>query len=150
MITQRFSLVPAVYVMLRRGNDILLVHRANTGWMDNYWELVARHVEAGEMATAAMVREAKEEAGITLVSADLQFVHLMQRSKGDNQPNSERIDIFFTTNKWQGEPQNAEPDKHAEVKWFPVDQLPENTIPSIKKVIEHVQAGKLFSEFVGS
>lgn len=146
MTPERFKLVPSVYAMFLRENLILLLHRASTGWMDNHWGLVAGHVERDEMATNAMIREAKEEVGISLTQNNLEFVHVMQRIKEDDQ----RIDIFFTIQNWQGEPHNTEPDKHDELKWFPIDQLPENTIPSIKHVIEHVQTGKLFSEFVGN
>jgi 8-oxo-dGTP diphosphatase len=58
---------------------VLLLIRANTGYMDGHASLPAGHVEPGEPADAAAVREAKEEIGVVVAPADVSFVHVMHR-----------------------------------------------------------------------
>jgi 8-oxo-dGTP diphosphatase len=76
---ERFKLIPAVYLLLRQDDEVLLLRRANTGYQDGKYSLIAGHLDGDELATEGMIREAKEEAGITIVKEDLKFVHLAHR-----------------------------------------------------------------------
>ena len=49
--------------------------------------------------------------------------------------------------KWQDEPFNAEPDKCDELRWCDLDELPENTIPYVRKAIQNYLDGVRFDEF---
>jgi 8-oxo-dGTP diphosphatase len=62
----RFKRIPAVYLILRRDSQVLLLKRANTGYQDGKYSLIAGHLEGDELATEATAREAKEEAGISV------------------------------------------------------------------------------------
>lgn len=142
--TERHKVVPAVYMVLRRGNEVLLLKRANTDYMDGYYGLPAGHLDGGEPATAAAVREAEEEIGVVIDPADLKLAQTAHRQseEGDH----ERIDLFFEVKKWHGEPRNAEPEKCSEIGWYPLKQLPENTIPLVHAVLENVARGEIYSE----
>ena len=95
-----------------------------------------------------MVREAREEAGIILNPDDLDIVHVAHRQENFTDVGKrERIDIFIKPRKWEGEPQNLEPHKCDDIQWFSLNNLPENTIPYIKKAIEHIQNKVFYSEF---
>lgn len=59
----------------------------------------------------------------------------------------ERIDFFFTADKWEGEIVNTEPEKCDDLSWFPLDNLPSNTIPYIKYAIECVWKNVSYSEY---
>jgi 8-oxo-dGTP diphosphatase len=65
LVISRFQVVPSAYLIFRRtveeGDQVLLMLRAGTGYMDGHWATVAGHVEAGESCAAAAVREAREE-----------------------------------------------------------------------------------------
>lgn len=137
--------VPAVYVLLLRNNDqeILLLQRQNTGYKDGMHSFVAGHVEAGEVPIQALIREAHEEAGITIDPANAAFAHLMYRFSHD----STRSDMFFAVRQWQGEITNMEPHKCAELKWFPIDDLPNMTIPYIAQAIKYFRSSTPYSEF---
>ena len=135
----------AAFLVLQKGDEVLLSLRHNTGYRDGYYCLVSGHVERGETYTQAMIREAKEEAGITLTRNNLKVVHAMHR-KSDND-DSERVDVFFVAEKWKGEIKNKEPDKCVELKWFKTSKLPKVTIPFIRKAIQNIQAGVFYSEF---
>jgi hypothetical protein len=59
----------------------------------------------------------------------------------------ERVDFFFQVQKWEGEPVNAEPGKCDELRWAGINNLPENTVPYVRRAIENLQSGILFQEF---
>jgi 8-oxo-dGTP diphosphatase len=147
MSTDRFKLIPAAYLLLRRDDEILLQRRAGTGYQDGMYSLVSGHLEGDELAREAMVREANEEAGITVEPDDLKFVHLAHRLTRDN-PGQERVDIFFETRRWQGEPRIMEPDKSDDLRWFSLNDLPAEIIPFIQLVIADIGKGVSYSEYV--
>lgn len=70
---EQFKLVPAVYLVLRNDNRVLLLRRANTGYQDGKYRLVAGHLDGDELGTTAVVREAKEEAGIDFDPSKLEL-----------------------------------------------------------------------------
>lgn len=127
-----------VYLILRKDNDVLLLLRKNTGYCDGMYGLVAGHVEDGESALQALVREAQEEAGIEIDIQDVRFVHVMHR-----QSNRFNIDLFFECCSWEGTPVNQEPEKCAGLEFFPKDKLPSNIITHIEAVLN---AHQLYSE----
>ncbi|ADB86448.1 NUDIX hydrolase [Saccharolobus islandicus] len=139
----RYPQILSVHLFLLRDNEILLQLRKNTGYRDGCWSVIAGHVEAKESATNAMVREAKEEAGITLNPKDLILVHVMHRFE-----NQERVDFFFKANKWEGEPKIMEPEKAGEKKWFKLSELPPNVVPYVRQAIElGLKRGQIYSEY---
>ena len=48
----------AVYLIVKNGDNLLLSLREGTGYMDGYYGLVSGHVEKGEPAKYACIREA--------------------------------------------------------------------------------------------
>jgi len=144
-VTDRFRVVPASYVFLLRGtrtgapDEVLLQLRQNTGYMDDHWAAAAAgHVERGETAYDAAHREAREEIGVDDLA--LEFVTSMQRTRhGD--PIDERVDFFFTTRSWTGEPAIVEPTKAAALEWFSLDRLPDPVVPHERFVLERLGTG---------
>lgn len=88
-----------------------------------------------------MVREAKEEAGITIDPNDLQLVYTGYRY------NRDRIDLFFETDKWQGEIANVEPDKCDDLSWHSLERLPDTTIPYVRFVLDAISKGAVYSDY---
>ena len=143
----RFKLVPAVYLVLFRDNDkgekeTLLLKRRNTGFMDGHYSMVAGHLDGGETIMTAMIREAKEEAGIILKHEDLKIVHTMHRKAVDH----ERIDFFITTKAWEGQITNKEPDKCSELKWFTISNLPDKIVEYVKCAVDNIENKIYYSE----
>ena len=96
MEKKRFKITPAVYLVLIKENKILLLRRCNTGFHDSEYSFVAGHFDGKETARQAMVREAKEEAGINLGINNLKVIHVLNRlSKFNPEYMNERIDIFL-------------------------------------------------------
>lgn len=138
----RFTLVPAVYVVLRRGDDVLLQLRTGTGYYDRHWAAgAAGHLDQGETMLEGAVREAAEELGVAIDPADLTVLTVMQRTDAaDPKPVEERLDVFFECRRWGGEPHAVE-SKAAEVRWFALDALPEPIVPHERVVIERLAPG---------
>ena len=131
---ERFRIKFAVYLVLRKDDQVLLSKRQGTGWKDGWYSLVAGHVDGGEAGEVAMVREAREEAGITVEVGDLRHVFTMHRLGSDS--TDEYVDLFFECRKWMGDVNNCEPQKCAELTWVDIDDLPEDTLDYIKYVLE--------------
>jgi 8-oxo-dGTP pyrophosphatase MutT (NUDIX family) len=135
----------AVYLILLSGERVLLLRRANTGFEDGNYSLIAGHVEFGESALAAMVREASEEAGITLTPDDLTYAHTQHRRSAEGRT---YFDLYFVARRWLGEPQNVEPAKCDDMRWFRLADLPPNLTPFVRLVLaEHMPRGSAYSEW---
>jgi len=145
MPKERNKIIPACYLILFQDNKTLLLKRKNTGFQDgNYW-LISGHVEARESFTQCMIREAQEEAGISIKPQDLNVVHVKNK-KSNQTENSERLDVFFLVRSWTGEITNVEPEKCDDLSWFDLDHLPANTIPYIQNVLSEVKNNIFYSE----
>lgn len=144
MSKERNKAVPAVYVILRHDGKVLLMERKNTGYYDGHYSLCAGHVDAGELPIPGMIREAKEELGITFDPKDLKLVHAMYREKHDD--TGDRMDFFFETEHWSGEIENKEPHKCGHIGWFASNELPKNIMSHVKFALECVQKGIMYSE----
>ena len=142
----RFVVVPAAYVFLLRPSahdpdraEVLLQLRAGTGYMDGHWSAaVAGHVEEGESVFETATREAVEEVGVR----DLLLTPLcaMQRT-GTGEPIDERVDYFFASTSWSGDPRIIEPHKCADLRWFGLHDLPSPVVPHELRVLEAIRAG---------
>jgi ADP-ribose pyrophosphatase YjhB (NUDIX family) len=139
---EKFKLIASVYMLFIKDEKILLLRRCNTGYEDGNYGLVAGHLDSHESLTSAAIREAKEESGVDIAPEDLEVKTTMHRRQND-----ERVDFFFEVEKWTGEPLNTEPDKCDDLSWFPLDNLPPNTIPYIRQAIECYRKGIIYSEY---
>lgn len=142
---KRHQNIPASYLTLMKDNKVLLLRRFNTGYEDGNYSMIAGHVDKGETFTQCIIREAEEEAGIFLKPEDLKVAHVMHRNSRTTE-NNERVDVFFVTRQWQGEPQNKEPHKCDDLSWFKLDNLPSNTIPYIRQALEGIKNRIYYSE----
>lgn len=133
----------ACFTILRKDGKVAFVLRENTSWMNGFYGLPAGKVENDETFSQGAIREAKEEAGVTIAPEDIKHAFTMHR-KGDD---SEWVDIFFEATKWQGEPFNAEPTVHKELAWLDLKNLPDNMVPSVKEALLQIEAGKIYAEY---
>lgn len=136
----------ACFVLLHRTDGkVAFVLRSGTDWMNGHYGLPAGKVEIGENPTEGIIREAKEEVGVTLEATNLRPVLTLYRKANDD--TLAWVDVIFEASEWQGEVFNAEPDKHSEVAWFALDQLPTNAVPAVRFAIEQILAGKTYAEY---
>ena len=110
--------------------------------MDGKYEIsCSGHLEKGESLLNAMIREAKEELGIEIQEKDLQLVFVNHSYKEDY------IQIYFTTQKYKGSPQIIEKDKCDDLRWFNINNLPNNIMDRIERVIKCIESGVLYDNY---
>jgi 8-oxo-dGTP diphosphatase len=128
-VTTRHTFPVDVFLVLTRGADVLLARRLNTGYADGQWNVPSGKVEPGEHVTAAVLREAREEVGLTLPSEAVRFAGVLHYSPPEG---GGRVGFFFHAehdpDRW-GEPVNAEPHKCDGLRWAPLADLPADTVP---------------------
>lgn len=142
MSKERFLMPVAVHLFLVKEDKIVLLRRYNTGYEDGNYSVIAGHVDGNEDLKSAMIREAKEEAGIAISPNDLKIVGAMHRKSED-----ERVDFFLAASVWQGQLKNMEPNKCDDLSWFEINRLPNNMVPYVKKAIENYTNGTQFDMF---
>lgn len=141
----RVPLVAAAYAVMTRegdaGTEVLLQLRRGTGFMDGWWACgAAGHVEDAAPPSEALAREVDEELGVRVVTA--RPLTTVQRSTLAGRI-EQRADFFFHVTDWAGEPTLREPDKAADLRWWPLAGLPEQVVPHERVVLEGLRDGGL-------
>ncbi len=110
--------VPAVAVILMRGNDILLVKRKYQPQVGD-WTLPAGFMEYGETPEQTAIRETKEETNLDI---SVKEVFAVLPGSYDS-----KINVVLIIYKGEISGGRLHPgDDAAEVKFFPLDKLPPN------------------------
>lgn len=107
-----------VTAVLRDGGRVLLCHRsAGRRWYPDVWDLPGGHVEDGEAAGAALVRELREELAIVIAEPAGRPVREVHGDTFDMR--------VWLVEAWDGTPVNAAPDEHDAIGWFGATELAE-------------------------
>ena len=132
------------YLLLIRNDEILLQKRKG-GVLDGVYTPIAGHTEKGETVIEAIIREAKEEANINLIEKDLDVKVTVQRPQAfyKGEP-TDIIDFFIFAENYEGDIYNNEPNKCAEIEFYPLSNLPEKTMPHVKDAINAYVNNKSF------
>ena len=138
----RATFPTTIHLLFFRGEEILLLRRYNTGFRDGEYSVPAGHLDGGETVMQAGIREGKEEVGVNVKTDDLVFSSVMHRMDGE-----ERVDFFVTVERWDGDIFNAEPERCDDLHWFRIDEMPDNTIPYIRRAIANHMSRVRFDEF---
>lgn len=120
----------------------------NTGVEDGLYVVPMGGLHEGETPLQALIREALEEVNVTLKAQDLKLAHVMYRKH--TQPDGYYFyqqDLFFVANQYTGIVRNLEPHKADDVRFFHLENLPDNLSPFIKQAISCLLSGVQYSEF---
>ncbi|BBJ44875.1 hypothetical protein SSPO_075930 [Streptomyces antimycoticus] len=142
---RRHTEIVDVHLILRRGDEVLLARRANTGYADGLLHAPSGHVEDGEDVRAAMLRETAEEIGLTLGPDEVRVVLVLQHKAPTG---AARTGWFFEAEAGREsglEPVNREPEKCSELGWFPLDALPDDMVAYCRAGLEAYRAGHRFA-----
>ena len=108
----------ACAVFVRDGLTLLVKRAPHKCWYPNHWDLVGGHVEAGESVETALIREVREEVGLTPVQFR-QVANLSEPTEGKD-PNT-RYYLFLVT-QWVGGEPTLLGDEHTEMQWVTIAQ----------------------------
>ena len=131
MIGHHEMWLPGVTAVVTRGDEILLVRRADNG----EWTPITGIPEPGEEPARAAAREALEETGVEVsvdrlasTSAHPGIVHV----NGDR---ASYLDLTFACTYVSGEAHVAD-DESSDVRWFPQDAMPEMAASMAQRIAD--------------
>lgn len=111
--------LPGVTAVIRRGDEILLVERADNG----RWAPVTGIVDPEEEPAVCAAREAMEEAGVRIRVDRLTSTSVHPRVTYPNGDQACYLDLTFACTWLDGEAHVAD-DESTDVRWWHVDDLP--------------------------
>lgn len=133
----RFPVV--VHLLAFRQDRLLLLRRANTGFMDGWYAPPGGHQEAGESPAAAIARECREELGVPPLepAALCALPYRSGRHQG--------INLVFGCAGFEGEPRICEPVFDLLV-WCDLQHLPTPMAPWIATALDLRSSGRWYRE----
>ncbi|MEU4827723.1 NUDIX domain-containing protein [Actinomadura sp. NPDC023710] len=90
--------------------------------------------------TATAARELKEETGLVVDPSGLKVAGIIHGGWGVEAPNG-FLTVVFVAHRWDGDPVNAEPNKHAQVAWHPVDTVPVEFVSTTRTALVNYLTG---------
>lgn len=140
---ERENFLSSVYLIIKNDkNEILLQRRQGTKLWPNFLALPAGHIDAGENAYEAVIREAREELGIEISLNNIIDTFVVNRRNKSLQP---YYDVYFEIDSYIGEIKISEPEKCSELVWADVNKLPEDMIDFEIEAIKNNLMGIKFS-----
>ena len=140
---KREKFLSSVYLIIKNENgEVLLQRRQGTKLWPGYLALPAGHIDEGENAYEAAIREAKEELGIEISINDIVDTFVANRK---NKSLSPYYDVYFEISKYLGEIKIDEREKCSELVWCSPNNLPEDMIEFEKEAMEKNANGIKFS-----
>ncbi|MCY4465962.1 MAG: NUDIX domain-containing protein [Chloroflexi bacterium] len=126
-------LTGASAVVINERGEVLLQRRSDL----DIWTLLGGYLDPGEDVADGIIREVREEAGITIVPEQIVAV-LSGRDHFHTYDNGHRvavINICFRCRPIDDTTPRPNDDESVEVRYFPPGELPENTFPIHKTLI---------------
>ena len=136
------AITVSAIILNEDNNEVLLQKRCNTGYMDGMYAIVAGHLEDNESLLSGVIREVKEEINLDLLEEDVSFVCIIRSGN-----NPSYINSYFKCSKYNGIVKNKEVDKCSSLKWFNINNLPDNIIPNDKRAIKNMINNKVLDEY---
>ena len=143
MEKERF--LSAIYLIIKNEEGkILLQRRQGTKLWPGFLALPAGHIDEGENAYEAAVREAKEELGIEISTVGIIDTFVVNRTNKLLPP---YYDIYLEIKDYSGNIKINEPECCSELVWSDINELPDDMIEFEKQALKNNQRGIKFSVY---
>lgn len=140
---EKEKFLSSVYLIIRNSKgEILLQRRQGTKLWPGFLALPAGHIDKGENAYDAIVREAREELGIGININNIIDTFVVNRR---NKSLPTYYDIYFEINNYNGNIKINEPEKCSEIVWYDINNLPKDMIDFEIEAINNNLKGIKFS-----
>ncbi len=117
--------------VIRQDNEILLVEQQGPGDTVSAWALPGGRVEPGELFHETLIREVKEETGLTVTKLG-NLLYLVQTDNPNQQQLMENAGpgegyqataVVFEVSAWHGTLESADPDNFIlDVRFWPISK----------------------------
>ena len=135
---KRFRVVQIVQMVIKNSaGEVLLLRRANTGFLDGWFTLPGGHVEENERILPAAVRECREETTLRVAEAEVKLV----------MPYQGGVDFVAVASRWSGTPTIGESNSCSDLGWYAEDNLPEQTTRVVRTALKLLAAGVSFHQY---
>lgn len=121
--------------LLKDENDKILMMLRNKEPAKDKWAIPGGKVELFETLEQTIEREMLEELGVR-VKVTKFLCNIEDIRKEDD---AHWIMPVYETKIIEGEVKNMEPEKHRDLKWFAMNEIPENISYMTKMIIEKIQ-----------
>lgn len=135
--------LPGVTAVVRRGDQVLLVRRADNG----HWTPITGIPDPGEEPAVAASREAMEETGVRIRVDRLAATGVHGEIVHANGDRATYLDLTFACTWLEGEAHVAD-DESSDVRWWPLSALPPMSDIMTAR-IEAATSGETAARFVG-
>lgn len=116
----------AAGLLCSQGRLLLGKRSAHRRAYPGVWDVPGGHVETGETAEQTLVRELREEIGVT-PTAWRKLAVLRAPAMGDEEAHTLQLHLFLVT-EWCGEPRNLLPDEHDALAWCTLEDTARLTL----------------------
>lgn len=143
-MSERFKLIGGVFCLIIKDNKVLMELRKNK-FDAGLYSLVGGCIEDGETVKQAAVREIEEEVGLEVHEDDIEVISVLHRITP--KPDSwQSIEFVLLVNNFSGNPNLLENNVCGDLKWFPLENLPQNISHYAKQAIDNYINKEMFSE----
>lgn len=117
--------------IINENNELLLQKRAVPAEKD-HWCIPGGRVEMFETLEETVIREVKEETDLDVKIISIMGIcnHIIKEE------NAHWVAASYLCKIEKGEAKIMEPDKASDMKWFPLNKLPEKITITTKKALE--------------
>lgn len=125
-------------VILNDDFEILLLKRSRNPEIGK-WSIPGGKIDFMEEAEDAIVREVEEELGIKVQVKMLLGVssHIIKEE------NEHWLAPAYLVKITEGVPRNVEPEKHEEIRWFSINDLPKELTITAEKAVKYLGRYKM-------
>lgn len=140
---EREKFLSSIYLIIKNDKgEVLLQRRQGTKLWPGFLALPAGHIDEGENAYEAAVREAREELGIEIAVQDIMDTFVANRK---NKSLPSYYDVYFELAKYTGTITIKEQEKCSELVWCDPNNLPDDMIDFEKEAMQNNVNGIKFS-----